>query len=332
MADPQLRVLITGGSGFIGTNAVAHFADRHEVLNLDIAAPMNLAHAAHWRQIDLLDATALNAAVAAFDPHLVLHLAARTDPDGRTLDDYAANITGVSNLLDALAGAPSLRRVIFASSMLVCRVGHQPLSDLDFCPPNPYGESKVRGELLVRERPPAVPWVLVRPTSIWGPWFREPYRNFFDYVLNGRYFHIGSTRVFKTYGYVGNAIHQLQAMLDAPVADVHGRVFYLGDSSEYVIRDWADAIARRHGLRIPQAPLALVRGGAWLGDLLKAFGLRFPMTSFRLKNMTTENRIDLRATLSLVPSLPYDRDRSIDITLDWLAHGGQTRNRRQLPR
>jgi hypothetical protein len=65
-------------------------------------------------------------------------------------------------------------------------------------------------------------------------------------------------------------------------------------------------------------PLALVRGGAWLGDLLKLFGLRFPMTSFRLKNMTTENQIDLRSTFALAPKLPFDRDRSIDVTLDWL--------------
>lgn len=318
MTDTRLRILITGGSGFIGTNAVEHFAAQHEVLNLDIVAPMNPAHAAYWSPIDLLNAAALKAAVAGFDPHRVLHLAARTDLDGRTPDDYAANTTGVSNLLDALASAPSLQRVILASSMLVCRVGYQPTSDLDFCPANPYGESKVRGELLVRERPPAVPWTLVRPTSIWGPWFREPYRNFFDYVLKGRYFHIGATRVFKTYGYIGNAIHQLQAMLDAPAADIDGRVFYLGDSSEYEIRGWAEAIARRQGLRIHQVPLAAVRGSAWLGDFLKAFGVRFPMTSFRLKNMTTENRIDLIATLALAPSLPYDRDRSIDLTLDWL--------------
>ena len=317
MAD-ILRILITGGSGFIGTNAVEYFATRHQVLNLDIVAPMNPAHKSFWCQVDLLDAKALSATVADFDPHLVLHLAARTDLDGRTLDDYAANTIGVLNLLEALAGAPSLQRVIFASSMLVCRIGYQPNSDLDFCPVNPYGESKVRGELLVRERPPSVPWALVRPTSIWGPWFREPYRNFFDYVLKGRYFHIGGTRVFKTYGYVGNAIHQLQNMLDAPAANIDGRVFYLGDSSEYEIREWADAIARRQGLCIPEVPLALVRAGAWLGDLLKAFGLRFPMTSFRLNNMTKENRIDLGPTFALAPRLPFDRDRSIDLTLEWL--------------
>ena len=313
-----LRILITGGSGFIGTNAVEHFARRHKVLNLDIVAPINPAHESFWRQVDLLDANALSATVANFDPHFVLHLAARTDLDGHSLDDYAVNTIGVSNLLEALVAARSLQRVIFASSMLVCRIGYQPNSDLDFCPVNPYGESKVRGELLVRESLPSVPWAFVRPTSIWGPWFREPYRNFFDYVLKGHYFHIGATRVFKTYGYVGNAIYQLQTLLDAPAADIDGRVFYLGDSSEYEIREWADAIASRQGQRIPQVPLALVRCGAWLGDLLKAFGLRFPMTSFRLKNMTTENCIDLRPTFALAPKLPFDRDRSIDLTLDWL--------------
>lgn len=313
-----MRILITGGSGFIGTNAVEHFATRHQVLNLDIAAPMNQEHEPYWRKVDLLDFNALLAAVADFDPHFVIHLAARTDLNGRTLEDYAANTTGVSNLLKALVPARSLQRVILASSMLVCRIGYHPNSDLDFCPANPYGESKARGELLVRESPPDVPWALVRPTSIWGPWFREPYRNFFDYLLKGRYFHIGVTRVLKTYGYVGNAIYQIQSILDAPATDINGRVFYLGDSSEYEIREWADAIARRQGLHIPQVPLALVRCGAWLGDLFKTFGLRFPMTSFRLKNMTTENQIDLNPTFALAPKLPFDRERSIDLTLDWL--------------
>lgn len=318
MTETRLRMLITGGSGFIGTNAVAHFLKQYQVLNLDIASPMDSAQSAYWKQVDLLDVQALKSTVVDFDPHFVLHLAARTDLEGSTLDDYAVNTTGVSNLLDALVGVTSLRRVVFTSSMLVCKVGYQPVSDTDFCPPNSYGESKAHGELLVRERPPVVPWVLVRPTSIWGPWFREPYRNFFDYVLKGRYFHVGNTRVFKTYGYVGNVIYQLQSILDASVVDINGRVFYLGDSSEYVIREWADLISSRIGIRIRQAPLPLVRCAAWVGDVLRSIDLRFPMTSFRLKNMTTENRLDLSPILSLAPALPFDFDHSIDLTIDWL--------------
>jgi nucleoside-diphosphate-sugar epimerase len=320
MADmtETTRLLITGGSGFIGTNAVEHFSRAHKVLNLDIAPPMNKAHYPLWRATDLRDAGAVQSAVAEFDPHFVLHLAARTDLQGATIDDYAANTDGVRHLLDALQAASSLQRVIFASSMLVCRVGYQPKSDVDFCPTTLYGESKVIGERLIHGTPPNCAWAIVRPTSIWGPWFREPYRTFFDYVLQRRYFHIGKTRVRKTYGYVGNAIYQLEVLLTAPAEGIQGRVFYLGDSSEYVIRDWADAIASRRGQRVPEVPLTLIRCGALLGDLLNKLGLRFPMTSFRLKNMTTENRINIDPIMRAAPALPYDRPRAIDLTLQWM--------------
>lgn len=314
----KTRLLVTGGSGFIGTNAITHFAADCDVLNLDIAEPRNPEHGRFWKRVDLLDADKLREAVSRFSPHWVLHLAARTDLDGKTLDDYAANTTGVSNLLQALADAPSLQRAVLASSMLVCRVGHVPGSELDFCPTNPYGESKVAGEKLLRASPPRCSWLIVRPTSVWGPWFREPYRNFFDYVLKGRYFHIGKTKARKTYGYVGNVVYQLDALLSAPAPDVDGRVFYLGDSSEYVIRDWADAIASRQRLRITEIPLSLVRAGALMGDLLMHMGVRFPMTSFRLRNMTTENCIDLRPIQRIASRLPYDRAQAIDLTLEWM--------------
>jgi nucleoside-diphosphate-sugar epimerase len=319
MADTR-RVLITGGSGFIGTNAVGYFSDiaGYEVLNLDIRPPADEKHRVCWRQVDLLQGEALRTCISAFDPHDVIHLAARTDLNGADIEDYAANVAGVENLLDALQNAPSLQRVLFASSMLVCKVGHRPTSDLDFCPANAYGASKVAGEQLVRKQPPNCTWAIVRPTSIWGPWFGEPYRNFFDYVLKGRYFHIGKARVAKTYGYVGNAIYQLDALLRAPASEVAGRMFYLGDSSEYEIRDWADAIAMRCGIRIPELAMPLVRGAAAIGDLLKRIGISFPMTSFRLNNMTTENRIDLQPILSLAPDLPFERGQAIDLTLRWM--------------
>jgi len=314
------RLLITGGSGFIGTNAVEYFSNTglHEVLNIDIAPPANELHGRFWQQIDLLDDKALRETIIDFDPHFVIHLAARTDLDGKTLDDYAANVTGVSNLLTALNSAPSLKRVVFASSMLVCHVGYMPISELDFCPINPYGESKVIGEKLVRSHPLSCTWAIVRPTSIWGPWFKEPYRTFFDYVLKGRYFHVGKARIRKTYGYVGNAVRQIEALMDAQSEMVDKRCFYLGDASDYVIRDWADSIARRKGIRIPEVPFYLLKTAAFIGDACKLMGLRFPLTSFRLKNMTTENCLDLAPIFHVINDLPFDRESAIDLTLHWM--------------
>ena len=51
-------------------------------------------------------------------------------------------------------------------------------------PPNLYGESKVIGEKLVQESEINCDWVIVRPTSIWGPWF-EHSSDFFKVIDRG---------------------------------------------------------------------------------------------------------------------------------------------------
>ena len=82
------RVLVTGGSGFIGTNVVEAFLrDECVVLNVDIAPPKVPAHAANWQQLDILDDVALRRAFASFRPELVIHLAAKTVLDERTTLD-----------------------------------------------------------------------------------------------------------------------------------------------------------------------------------------------------------------------------------------------------
>ena len=55
------KVIITGGSGFIGTNLVEYYAAAgHEVFNLDIAKPRNPLHTNYWHKVNILDAGALS--------------------------------------------------------------------------------------------------------------------------------------------------------------------------------------------------------------------------------------------------------------------------------
>ena len=117
-------------------------------------------------------------------------MAARTDLDGSSIDDYSANTDGCRAVIEAAARHPQIQRVIFASSMLVCALGYSPKHDSDYCPTTRYGESKVLGERYVREMAADhFPWTIVRPTSLWGPWFSVPYKKFFDAVARRMYLH-----------------------------------------------------------------------------------------------------------------------------------------------
>ena len=160
-------VLVTGGSGFIGTNLVEAFLGRTDrVLNLDLSAPRISSHRAVWRRVDICDADALRREVAAFRPDIVVHLAARTDLHGRDVADYATNTEGVRNVTNAVAAAGSANLEIYASSRLVFDIHHRPAEDFDYHATTPYGQSKVVGERIVRALGDDRPWVIVRPTSI----------------------------------------------------------------------------------------------------------------------------------------------------------------------
>ena len=311
--------MVTGGSGFIGTNLVeALVASGNTILNLDLRPPQVASHRPHWMQVDLMDQAVLDKAVVEFRPTHVIHLAARADLMGKTPEDYALNTTGTENLMRSLGKVPMPEHVLFTSTMLVCRPGYIPAHDTDFAPGTAYGTSKVDMERIIRSWDPPYRWNIIRPTSIWGPWFASPYRDFFDRVMQGKMFSIGGIApATKTYGFVLNGVRQIMAILDAP--DIARGVYYIGDEPPVNIRMWTDMVATKAGVRRPPVVHhALIRAAGWVGDLFKWARIPFPMTSFRFKNMTTDNVLPLANTSALVKEIPYDLATATDITLTWL--------------
>lgn len=322
----SLRVLVTGGSGFIGTNLVEHFRVRgDDVVNFDIACPRNLEHTSVWHKLDILDAQTLKLATEAFSPHLVFHMAARTDLDGQRSEDYLANIEGVRNVIEALEALPNLRRAIFASSMLVCKLGFRPRDDHDYNPTTAYGASKVEGERLVRLLGTNLPWVMVRPTSLWGPWFDIPYRKFFDAVRSGWYVHPKGLAIRRSYGFVLNSVTQLERLSFADLSLVRGKTFYLADYQPVELRSWAESIRQAFDApNVKEAPLWLLRVAATAGDVLRSMGMKNPpLTSFRLGNLTTEAVMDTAPLEKVCGSIPYGLQQSVLITTDWIKRAGK---------
>ena len=321
------RVIVTGGSGFIGSNLVEfyHQAGAH-VVNLDHGPPLDARFRHLWRGIDLLDREGLAAKVRDYQPELFLHVAARTDlrekydPAG-----FAANITGIENVLSALEGLTSLRRIVVTSTQLVCPLGYQPKHDEDYCPHTTYGQSKVATERLTRlwEKAPC-PWTLVRPTSIWGPGFEEPYRRFFLSLARRRYVHQGDSNPLRSFGFVGNIVYEYAAVARAPESAVAGKTFYFADFEPVRVRDWAELITREMGLPSPRrVPLRLLRAAAKVGDLASRAGWKSPpLTSFRLRNMLSNSVNDTSPLKAVIGELPYGLEEGVRMTVKWLKEVG----------
>ena len=315
-----MKILITGGSGFIGTNLVEKFVKNgYDVLNIDFQKPRNMDFVKYWRNVDITNFADFQLEVKSFNPNYIVHLAARTDLDGFNLNDYSANILGVRNLMEIIKDLKYLKKIIITSSMLVCKVGFKPKDYFDYNPNTFYGESKVLTEKIVFDNPPKCDWIIIRPTSIWGPWFNIPYRTFFDMVLSNKYFHIGNTICTKTYGYVGNSVYQINMLLTNETIDKSNKIFYIGDYQPIKISEWANEIAQKSDVKILKLPYLIIKLAAYFGDILNFFNISFPMTSFRLKNMTTNNIVTLKNTAKICKGLPYTRSEGIDITLKWIA-------------
>jgi nucleoside-diphosphate-sugar epimerase len=171
----------------------------------------------------------------------------------------------------------------------------------DYNPSTLYGQSKVFTESIVKEFE-QVNWVLVRPTSIWGPWFGTPYFDFFRLVRSGKYFNLPTRRsAVKTYGYVKNTCHQIRVLLTCLDDGVNHNCLYLGDSPPINVSLWADLIRKVDGKsRTTPLPIVFFKLGSLVGDVFNFFGLNFPLTSFRLGNMTTSNIVDLDRTMSFL--------------------------------
>lgn len=189
-----MRLLITGGAGFIGSAVVRlAIAQGHTVLNLDAltyaACLDNVASVAdhpnyRFVQADIRDSAALEPVFADFAPDAVMHLAAESHVD-RSIDGPGAfietNVTGTYNLLQVAraywerSGKPDTFRFHHISTDEVygtLGATGQFTEDTAYAPNSPYSASKAASDHLVRAwcETYGLPVVLTNCSNNYGPY------------------------------------------------------------------------------------------------------------------------------------------------------------------
>jgi UDP-glucose 4-epimerase len=178
-----MRILVTGGAGFIGSHLVDALLGRGaEVAMADHLqrSPKPwfgeaLLRGAQLFVADVRDLTAIRPAFAAARPEVVLHLAAQVDVRRSIADpafDAQVNVAGTVSVLEA-ALEVGARRVVMASTAAVYGDPHDLPTDEDapIAPLSPYGTSKAAAEWYLGQyrRLHGISTLALRMANVYGP-------------------------------------------------------------------------------------------------------------------------------------------------------------------
>jgi len=234
-----VRVVVTGGAGFIGANLCATLADEgHEVLALDDLSTGRAANldglAVKLVEGSILDRALLHDVVS--DADAVVHLAARGSVPrslAAPLATHEVNATGTAEVLDA-ARASGVSHVVFSSSSSV--YGANPSlpkhEELLPAPVSPYAASKLAAEAmaLAYQRSFGLPVLALRFFNVFGPLqaadhdYAAVVPRFVDAALAGRPAEVhGDGCQSRDFTYVGTVVRvvadalAVKATFDGPV-------------------------------------------------------------------------------------------------------------------
>lgn len=282
-----MRVLVTGGAGFIGSHVVEALLARGDtVIALDSFSDFlysaarkqrNIAHAVGHplftlQTADITDAPALQETISQTQPEAIIHLAgmAAVGPSVGRADVYTrVNVLGSINIFDA-ARDGGVRHVVVASSSAVYgdTGGTAFREDQPLKPMSPYGATKVAVEAMGQSYASLydLPITALRFFNAYGPRVRPDlatYR-FVDAVHRGIPIQLrGDGSVQRDYTYVGDTVTGILAALDSPDGF---RVFNLGNEHPIVIRDLIQIIER-----VVERPAIIVQQPALRADLPVTF-------------------------------------------------------------
>jgi nucleoside-diphosphate-sugar epimerase len=268
-----MKVILTGGTGFLGTRLLSALRDNgHEVLALArsrASADWLQAHGAKPIKGDL--ASSRNLKLPKADA--VIHAAAHFRLAGPSRPFFRTNVEGTTRLLAAARQAGVETFVAIGAAAVVMDDAGTPLIDIDESAPvypksfSAYIASKARMESRVVEaNAPGFKTIVLRPPGIWGPGdaFSQALPGLvksgqFSFISRGDYPYVTC--------HVDNVV---EASMKSLSAGKGGRAYFINDNEPVTFREFAIGIAETVGLDISRAR-SVPYGIAWQAGRLMEF-------------------------------------------------------------
>lgn len=303
-----MRVLVTGGGGFLGGAIVDRLLARGLAVRSFArgAYPALEARGVEVVRGDLADREAVRAAAAGCDA--VFHVAALPGVWGAYDDFYRANTLGTEHVIDAcrLHGIPKL---VYTSTPSVVHAGGD-LEGVDESVPYPdhfeghYPATKALAEQAVRAaHGPDLATVALRPHLIWGPGDNHLIPRIVARAKAGRLRLVGTApgpRIDTTWIDDAADAHLLAFDRLAPDAACGGRAYFISQGDPQPISVVIDGILAAHGLP-PCDRWVSAKAAYRIGGILEGIWRLFrvasepPLTRFVARQLATAHWYDISA-------------------------------------
>ena len=305
-----MKILITGITGFVGTNIVNAFKGCHTIYGLDIVQSDNkdIEKIYSWDEIDSLP-----------EVDAIIHLAGKAhDVKNKSVADVYFNInTGLTKKIYDYFLRSGAKKFLFFSSVKAAAdfvPGDILTEDVMPAPVGPYGESKIAAENYILQSSNEIGdkrYIILRPCMIHGPGNKGNLNLLYNVVSKGIPWPLGAFENRRSFTSIGNLTFAIENML---LKSIESGIYNIGDDEPLSTNDLIRLIAEStdKNPRILNISQSFMRGFASVGGVLK-----LPLNPVRLQKLTENYVVSNKKLLDAlgVKSMPIGSKDGIRKTL-----------------
>ena len=311
-------VLVTGGSGFIGTHLLEALVDDDRVSGivvLDLIPPRVQHPKIEYHCCDIRQPLMVELKTKCT---ICYHLAAVCKEPCFDWDTYfEVNHRGTSNVLSFLSRT-GIDNLVFTSTMMVYRAGDGTRSEYSLTAPDTaYGMSKLLAEGEVQlwvDRRPSHRAHIIRPGVVFGKWEQGNFTRLYHALKKGLFAYVGRSDTVKGCVYIKDVV---RALIFLETRTAEWGVFNLVLPMPTTIADICRSMQSVFGFgsrKIPIVPFRLALAIGYMGEALNGIGIKNPIHHRRIEKLWYSTDISSDAIIGAGFIFAYDLHAAL---ADW---------------